>query len=144
MKNTFEGAKLCNTDCKIYLIFQQPQNDNNNSNPTQNINLLINNKQLINQTLHTAQKEVLISSRIFFIELDQHNLYLIPMLPLFSIPLKSVQQAAHIWCGASAPMVLTNDTTCTKQLCLERRQPTEVLIIRRRPLISEDSHLTSY
>ena len=144
MKNTFEGAKLCNTYCKIYLIFQQPQNDNNNSNSTQNVNLSINNKQLINQTLHTAQKEVLISSRIFFIELDQHNLYLIPMLPLFSIPQKSVQQAAHIWCGASAPMVLTNNTTCAKHLYLERRQPTEVLIIRKIPLISEYSHLTSY
>jgi len=24
MKKTFEGAKLCNTGCKIYLIFQQP------------------------------------------------------------------------------------------------------------------------
>ena len=143
MKNTFERAKLCNTDCKIYLIFQQPQNDNNNSNPTQSINLSINKKQLINQTLHTAQKEVLISSRIFFIELDQHNLYLI-QCTTFSIPLKSVQQAAHIWCGASAPMVLTNDTTCAKQLCLERRQPSKVLIIKRRPLISEDSHLTSY
>ena len=144
MKNTFKRAKLCNIDCKIYLIFQQPQNDNNNSNPTQNVNLSINNKQLINQTLHTAQKEVLISSRIFFIELYQHNLYLTPMLPLFSIPQKSVYQAAHIWCGASAPMVLTNNTTCAKHLYLERRQPTEVLIIRRRPLISEDSHLTSF